>query len=80
LASSRFRRGDLYSEVIEAFGDGSSKPRTDADTGNTQVPPDSGSSDSATPPLLRLEPEKSGLKAEDVKGQANKFAFDVKSQ
>jgi len=31
-------------------------------------------------PLLYLEPEKSGLKAEVVKGQPNKFTFDVKSQ
>ena len=31
-------------------------------------------------PLMYLEPEKSGLKAEVVKGQANKFSFEVKSQ
>jgi hypothetical protein len=31
-------------------------------------------------PLSYLEPEKSGLKAEVVKGQANKFTFEVKSQ
>lgn len=31
-------------------------------------------------PLIYLEPEKSGLKAEVVKGQANRFTFEVKSQ
>ena len=31
-------------------------------------------------PLLYLDPEKSGLKAEVIKGQANRFTFEVKSQ
>jgi hypothetical protein len=31
-------------------------------------------------PLLYLDPEKSGLKAEVAKGQPNRFTFDVKSQ
>jgi hypothetical protein len=30
--------------------------------------------------IVYLEPEKTGLKAEVVKGQANKFTFEVKSQ
>jgi hypothetical protein len=30
-------------------------------------------------PLLYLDPEKSGLKAEVVKGKANRFTFEVKS-
>lgn len=30
-------------------------------------------------PLLYLDPEKSGLKAEVVKGQSNRFSFEVKS-